>query len=286
MTGVSKVLPSVAVWSINAMKRRDAVSDSDARAAWNSGAQAWEEFIESGADLFRHEIHGPALLRACEPVRALEVLDLGCGQGYFSRALAKNGARVVGVDIAEQLISYARKHEERDPLGIEYHAMSAVEVNRHWPKDSFDLVTACMALQDIPDAGGCLKSAHDLLRAEGRLLFSIPHPCTVLPSDQWELESAEGDARAQEHDYFESGARFCRWNMGQHLADLNTPYWRYTLSEWSTIIAEAEFLIARLREPRPTAEQVREQPEFRDSYSQPYFLIFELVKRRDGNTRP
>ena len=268
------------------MKRREALSDSDVRAAWNSGAQDWEEFIQSGADIYRLAVHGPALLRACEPVQALDVLDLGCGQGYFSRELAGKGARVVGVDIAEQLIAYARQHEERRPLGIKYHAMSAVEVNRHWEKESFDLITACMALQDIPEVGDCLKSARDLLRADGRLLFSIPHPCTVLPSDQWELEKVEGESSAQEGSYFASGARSCRWNMGQHLANLNTPYWRYTLAEWSKLIAEAGFLIAQLREPRPTAEQVKQQPEFRDSYDVPYFLIFELVKRGNTNVNP
>lgn len=74
-------------------------TDSDAAAAWNEGAGAWDEFIESGADYYRHEVHGPALLALCEPLQGRRVLDLGCGQGYFTRQLAARGAQVVGIDL-------------------------------------------------------------------------------------------------------------------------------------------------------------------------------------------
>ena len=95
------------------MNQNESFSDDDARAAWNEGAEAWEAFVESGDDYYRHEVHGPALLAACEPVDGLAVLDLGCGQGYFSRLLARRGAQVIGIDIADQAIAYARQHEPR-----------------------------------------------------------------------------------------------------------------------------------------------------------------------------
>jgi 2-polyprenyl-3-methyl-5-hydroxy-6-metoxy-1,4-benzoquinol methylase len=103
------------------MSQQKAFHNHDARAAWNEGARAWEEFVESGADYYRHEVHGPALLAVCEPVASLDVLDLGCGQGFFSRQLAKRGAQVVAIDIAEELLAFALKHEKQEPLGITYH---------------------------------------------------------------------------------------------------------------------------------------------------------------------
>ena len=140
------------------MDQGQAFSDRDARAAWNEGAQAWEAFVESGADYYRHEVHGPALLAVCEPVEGQNVLDLGCGQGFFCRELARRGARVIGIDIAEQSIVYARRHEERDPLGIVYEVMSATELSRHWEDRRFDLGTACMALQDVADVAAGLRN--------------------------------------------------------------------------------------------------------------------------------
>ena len=61
------------------MNQDESFSDDDARAAWNEGTQAWEAFVESDADYYRHDVHGPALLAVCEHVDGLAVLDLGCG---------------------------------------------------------------------------------------------------------------------------------------------------------------------------------------------------------------
>ena len=50
--------------------------------AWDIAAEAWDDFVESGKDYYRIEVHGPALLDACGDVAGLGILDLGCGQGW------------------------------------------------------------------------------------------------------------------------------------------------------------------------------------------------------------
>lgn len=260
------------------MRHGKSFSDQDARAAWNEGARAWEEFVESGADYYRHTVHGPALLAVCEPLAGLDVLDLGCGQGFFSRQLAKRGARVVAIDIAEEQLAFARMHEEQEPLGITYHNMSAREVNSHWQEGSFDLVSACMALHDMADPGVILQSAFDVLKPGGRMVFSVPHPCTDTPFRQWERDKSGQKGALKIDRYFESGPTVCHWRMQRLTYHWDTPYWRYTLAEWAAMIAKAGFLIRRLHEPRPTLEQVQCNPELDDCYRLPGFLIFELVK--------
>lgn len=252
--------------------------DSDSRAAWNVGADAWDEFVESGADYYRHAIHGPALLRACEPVQALDILDLGCGQGFFCRELAKRGARVVAIDVADQQIAYAKLHEQQEPLGIEYHVMSATRAAEHLQERRFHLVTACMALHDMANVAAILRSTFALLPKGGRMVFSIPHPCTDTPFREWELDQAGNKTALKIDHYFDSGPAICHWNMKRLKYHWETPYWRYTLSEWSEMIAEAGFLIRRIHEPRPTEEQVQQNPHLEDSCRLPIFLIFDLVK--------
>ncbi|MCH8207216.1 MAG: hypothetical protein IH956_09475 [Chloroflexi bacterium] len=44
-------------------------------AAWDEGADAWDQFVESGQDFYRTEIHGPGLLRACGDVKGQRVID-------------------------------------------------------------------------------------------------------------------------------------------------------------------------------------------------------------------
>lgn len=254
----------------------------DARAAWDRGAAAWDEFVESGNDYYRTEVHGPALLAACGEVRGRRTLDLGCGQGYFARRLAERGARVVGVDLSEAQIASARRHEAARPLGIAYRSLDAARVAEHWPPGSFDLVTAGMSLQDMPDAAGALQAARATLPKSGRLVCSIPNPLTDTPFREWERDERGEKVALKIDRYFESGPRLTRWTMARLSAHWETPYWYRTLGEWSVLVADAGFLIRRLHEARPTAEQVARNPALDDCRRLPYFLIFDLVPARHG----
>jgi 2-polyprenyl-3-methyl-5-hydroxy-6-metoxy-1,4-benzoquinol methylase len=256
--------------------------DEQARDAWNEAAAAYEEFVESGADYYRSEVHGPALLAACEPIDGLDVLDLGCGQGGFCRALARRGARVVGVDIAEQVLFYARAHEEQEPLGIDYQLANAGEVGARWGPGRFDLVTAAMALHDMADVAAVLRAAFQVLKPDGRMAVSLPHPWTDTAYREWEMDG-EGRRGALKIDrYFDSGAAVRPWAMERLRYAWDAPFWRLTLHEWSELIAGAGFLMRRLYEPRPTAEQVARHPRLEPSARLPGFLIVELVKPPRG----
>jgi 2-polyprenyl-3-methyl-5-hydroxy-6-metoxy-1,4-benzoquinol methylase len=249
-----------------------------ARAAWNAGADAWDTFVESGADYYRHVVHGPALLQACEPVDGLAVLDLGCGQGYFCRELARRGAKVAAVDVSENQIAHARQHEEREPLGIEYYVLSAAQVSERFERGRFQLVTACMALQDMADPAAVLSNAFGVLPDGGRMVFSIPHPCTDTPFREWESDEAGNKQALKLDHYFETGPAICHWGMARLPYHWDTPYWRHTLAEWSEIVAEAGFLIRRIHEPRPTRDEVQRNPHLEDASRLPCFLIFDLVR--------
>jgi 2-polyprenyl-3-methyl-5-hydroxy-6-metoxy-1,4-benzoquinol methylase len=253
-------------------------TDVDARDAWNEAAKAWEVFVESGADYYRWHVHGPALLDVCGDVGGRSVLDLGCGQGYFSRELARRSARVIGIDLSDRLIQVAREHEEREPLGVHYRLLNAADLTSFLDADSFDLLTACMSVQDMADVPAVLQGALHVLRPSGRMVFSVPHPATDTRFRQWERD-ADGKKIALKIDgYFESGPTICHWNMPRLLYHWDTPCWRYTLSEWSAMIAGAGFVIRGLHEPKPTDEQVREFPDLEDCSRLPYFLIFDLCK--------
>ena len=245
--------------------------------AWNWAADAWEQFVESGADYYRAEVHGPALLEACGNVDGLQVLDLGCGQGYFTRQLAAKGASVVGVDVAEMQLQNARLHEEEMPLGIKYLLMDAAQVVDEWPKDTFDMVTSCMALQDMPQPGRVLQSARQVLKPGGRAVLSLPHPFSDMPFREWERDESGEKLALKVDRYFESGRKLLRWNMARLMYPWETPCWGLTLSEWSELMSGAGFLIRRIHEPRPTEDQVRRLPQMDDCYRLPYFLVSDLA---------
>ena len=259
-----------------------AFTDDDARVAWNRGARAWDAFVEEGADYYRLEVHGPALLEACGDVAGRRVLDLGCGQGYFTRSLAAAGAHVVGIDLSDAMIEVARGRR-REGDRIEYHVMSGAGVAERWPAGSFDLVASCMAVQDMADPGAVLRAARQVLTPGGRVVFSVPHPFTELPVRGWITDASGRKLALQVDRYFESGPRMFEWNMARLAYGWATPYTRRTLSEWSALIAEAGLAIRAMHEPRPTADQIAREPRLEDCARVPYFLIFDNTIREGAS---
>jgi len=248
------------------------------RVAWDRAAPYWDDFVESGQDYYRTEFHGPALLDACGPVDGLRVLDLGCGQGYFSRLLAGAGARVVGVDLSSQMVERARRHARRLNSSVEFHALDAAEVASRWPPGHFDLAAACVSLQDIADADGSARATSLVLKDGGRFVFSIPHPATCTPYRQWERDGSGVKGALKLDRYFDSGPRVLRWDMTRLKEHWETPYWHRTIEEWSDILMDAGFLIRRLREPRPSDDAVHKVPTLGDALRLPAFLIFDTIR--------
>ena len=248
-----------------------------ARAAWDRGAEAWGRFVRSGADYYRTQVHGPALLEAADVQEGTRVLDVGCGEGYFAREMARRGAVVTAIDLSPALVALAKAEEEREPLGIDYQVLSATRL-RELEDVTFSRVTSCMALQDMSDPAACLVGAASVLGPGGRMVVSVPHPCTDTVVREWDRD-AQGRKKALRIDrYFESGPATCDWSMARLAYRWQTPYWRHTLGEWSAMIAAAGFFIRRLHEPRPTALQVREMPELDDCARVPYFLVLDLAR--------
>jgi hypothetical protein len=68
--------------------------------------------------------------------------------------------------------------------------------------------------------------------------------------------------------------------MPRLTAHWKTPYRRLTLTEWTRLVRDAGFIIDRLEEPRPSAEQVAANPRLDDCRRMPFFLIFVLEKTR------
>jgi 2-polyprenyl-3-methyl-5-hydroxy-6-metoxy-1,4-benzoquinol methylase len=97
------------------------------------------------------------------------VLDVGCGEGRFAAELARAGARVVGIDVAEEPLRRARtRHPELD--------LRVVAGEGPWGLDdaSFDVVWAGEVIEHVADTAAWLSEVRRVLRSGGRLLLSTP----------------------------------------------------------------------------------------------------------------
>jgi len=246
------------------------------RDAWDLAADSYAQGQASGRDFYRYEFFGPAQATICGNVEGLELVDVGCGSGYFAREMAARGARVTGVDISPRMIALARDQEAAAPLGILYHAIDAAELAVALEPQSFDVVTSCVALQDMPRPLEVLRSIHATLKKGGRVVASIEHPCTNPPFRVWERDAAGRKRWLCIDRYFDRGPREYTWNWPRAFT---TTANHAPLEDWVAWICEAGFDIRAMREPRPTEAAIRARPALADAARVPYFLIFDLSVR-------
>jgi ubiquinone/menaquinone biosynthesis C-methylase UbiE len=118
----------------------------------------------------------PILTELIGEVAGQDVLSLACGQGQDARLLASLGATVSGIDISEEMLRHARRHEAADPRGITY-VQGDVERLVPFVDASFDGVVCHMALMDVSDLAATIRSVARVLNGEGWFVVSIVHPC-------------------------------------------------------------------------------------------------------------
>ena len=117
------------------------------------------------------------------------VLDLGCGEGLFSRVLERDGYQVVGIDLSERLVDAARM---RGPDTIAFVVDDAQTLISQGT-GSFDGALCVLALMDIPDIGAVFQAAHRVVRPGGTFACVLMHPAFDGPGARWlEIESQAG----------------------------------------------------------------------------------------------
>lgn len=118
----------------------------------------------------------PLLSELIGEVAGQDVLSLACGQGQDARLLAGLGATVTAIDISEEMLRHACRHEAADPRGITY-VQGDVQDLAPFEDASFDGVVCHMALMDVPHLAATIGSVARVLRERGWFVFSIVHPC-------------------------------------------------------------------------------------------------------------
>nr|VFK64547.1 MAG: Ubiquinone/menaquinone biosynthesis C-methylase UbiE [Candidatus Kentron sp. UNK]VFK71135.1 MAG: Ubiquinone/menaquinone biosynthesis C-methylase UbiE [Candidatus Kentron sp. UNK] len=126
-------------------------------AAYDSIAEQYGKFIQRPHSIY---MNAYTLFRLIGDVTDKSILDLACGDGFYTRALKQRGAAyVLGVDISEKMIALARQEEKREPLGIEYVICDVLELGK---TGDFDLVVAAFLLNYAQTKEQLLQMCHTI----------------------------------------------------------------------------------------------------------------------------
>jgi len=104
-------------------------------------------------------------------LKGARVLDVGCGGGILSEALARAGANVVGIDLAPRVLDVARLHLYETQLSVDYRETSVEAVATEMPA-AFDAIACMEMLEHVPDPGSVIGACATLLKPGGRLFLS------------------------------------------------------------------------------------------------------------------
>lgn len=100
-----------------------------------------------------------------------KVLDVGCGGGILSEAMAQRGANVTGIDMGEAPLNIARLHALESGVSVDYKQIPVEQLAAQIPGE-FDVVTCLEMLEHVPDPASIIKACHTLVKPGGMVFFS------------------------------------------------------------------------------------------------------------------
>jgi ubiquinone/menaquinone biosynthesis C-methylase UbiE len=184
------------------------------------------DVVTYGPDVAREDS-----LKLLGHVEGTRVLDLGCGAGHNSIALAKHGAKVIGVDESSDQVADARAACEREHVKVELHHASLAEL-AFIRADTIDAVLSAWGLASVDDLDRVFRQVDRVLKPEHPLVLSMPHPAFAT------VDQSDHERRVQ-RSYWETAVR-----------DGVVPR---TISQLFTSLGRANFRVDTLLEPEPAA---------------------------------
>jgi 2-polyprenyl-3-methyl-5-hydroxy-6-metoxy-1,4-benzoquinol methylase len=150
----------------------------ESRDIWDQNARWWDARMGEGND-WHLALITPAVEKLLGVQAGERVLELACGNGQFARRLAALGAQVVACDSSASFLDCARLRTSEHAERIDYRLidLTGEEHLAALGTGAFDAAVCNMALMDIACITPLLRAVRRTLKAGGRFVFSVPHPC-------------------------------------------------------------------------------------------------------------
>lgn len=246
------------------------------KTSWG-GVAGWYDGVVSDDDSYQNKVILPNILRIVNPRKGKVILDLACGQGVFAHAFAAEGARVVGVDIAPELIAIAKSHAGHSE---EYFVSSADDLGT-FKAEMFDDAVTVLAIQNIEHAAKAFKEVSRTLKTKGRYVIVLNHPAFRIPDQtSWGWDIAKGLQYRRVDEYMSESRKAIDMHPGTPQKELTYSFHR-PIQNYSKMLANAGFAILRIEEwmsHKESEKGPRKLAEDKARKEIPMFMCLECVK--------
>jgi 2-polyprenyl-3-methyl-5-hydroxy-6-metoxy-1,4-benzoquinol methylase len=151
----------------------------DVHDSWNENSDYWDSYMGEEGRTFQKILIGPVTEKLLDLKPGEKVLDIACGNGAFTRRMAQLGAIVTGCDFSEKQLKHAEKWTKENKKQIEYKFIDATNEAKllSLGKQRFDAAVCTMAMMDMVVIEPLISALRQILKLEGRFVFSVMHPC-------------------------------------------------------------------------------------------------------------
>ncbi|MDH5656581.1 MAG: class I SAM-dependent methyltransferase [Spirochaetia bacterium] len=256
------------------------IDPEPAKSEWDSVSSWYNQLVgESGSD-FHRSIVIPGVFRLLEPEIGQHILDAGCGQGVFARALSQKKIHVTGVDLSSKLIQSAKKQPGYHPEFESYIVASTSSMN-DLKNASFDGAVCILSLQDMENLHDAASEITRCIRTGGKLVWVIMHPCFRIPrQSHWEFDEVKKIQYRRLDRYLSPMKIPIQTRPGKN-PDLKTSSYHRPLHEYINVLAENGWYIQKMEEwisDKKSSPGPRAKAENRARNEFPLFMAIQAVK--------
>jgi len=216
--------------------------NAEVREIWDKNADYWNQRMGDGNE-FHRTLIAPAQERLLNLSPGEKVLDIGCGNGQFTRRMAELGAQVLALDISPRMIEHARAKSTEYPDRIEYRVVDATDRAAliALGARTFDAAVCTMAMMDMASIDPLLSSLSALLKPAGRFVFSVVHPCFNSSGIRLVAEEATSDAGALVTRYSVAISEYIHPRPAKGVAMRDQPVAQYYFDRPISVLFDACF---------------------------------------------
>lgn len=211
----------------------------------------------------------PTISKILPSLAGCNIVDLGCGYGWFCRyARSQGAANVLGLDVSAKMLNRAKEMTADNSIIYRQEDLEHTKL----PHQMYHLVYSSLTLHYIKALPALLTSVYDALLPGGSFIFSAEHPIYTAPRQPGWLVADDGQKSWPINSYQAEGERVTNWLtegvIKQHR----------TLGTYINLLIEHGFVITHLDEWGPTAQQITDYPALDEEKERP--MIFILSARK------
>jgi ubiquinone/menaquinone biosynthesis C-methylase UbiE len=212
--------------------------------SWQNVASWYDASVGNLGHYYHQHVVIPNILKLMQLDHSAKVLDIGCGQGVFSRHLPKK-TFYTGVDFSEALLNQAKKQKvKKEDLFFKYDATVPFELER---KD-YTHASSILALQNMENPKGAISNAYNHLQKNGKLFIVINHPCFRIPRQtSWQIDDSQKMQYRRVNRYLSPLKIPLNMHPGKDNSIVTWSF-HYPISFWSKILKESGFVILDIEE--------------------------------------